>query len=119
MSNEGHGPRSDHGDALRDGLLASSSRRAPSALELALRHFRESAEACVANDDALPDVRAAIARVADLGRNAGIQPEELIVSVKQIYTSLPLEHTAIDEREALKQRFVTWLIEAYFSGRAD
>jgi hypothetical protein len=30
-----------------------------------------------------------------------------------------LEHTAIDEREALKQRFVTWLIEAYFSGRAD
>jgi len=118
MSNEGHGPRSD-GDALRDGLLASSSRRAPSALELALRHFRESAGACVANDDALPAVRAAIARVADLGRNAGIQPEELIVSVKQIYTSLPLEHTAIDEREALKQRFVTWLIEAYFSGRAD
>lgn len=119
MSNEGHGPRSDHGDAARDGLPASSSRRAPSALELALRQFRELAEAYAANDDALPDVRVAIARVADLGRNAGVQPEELIVSVKQIYNSLPLEHTAIDEREALKQRFVTWLIEAYFSARAD
>ena len=119
MSNEGPGPRSDHGDAMRDELLASSSRRAPSAVELALRHFRELAAASIANDEALPDVRAAIARVADLGRNAGVQPEELIISVKQIYTSLPLERTAIDEREALKQRFVTWLIEAYFSGRAD
>jgi hypothetical protein len=97
----------------------SSNLRAPASLDLALRSFREAATACVANDEALPDVHAAITRVADLGRNAGVQPEELIVSVKQIYTSLPLEHAPIEEREALKRRFVTWLIEAYFRGRAD
>ena len=119
MSNEGLGPRSDHGDDRRDGSVASSNRRAPTSLDLALRGFRDAVMACVANDEALPDVRAAVVRVANVGRTGRVQPEELIVSLKEIYNSLPLEHMVVDDREALKQRFVTWLIEAYFSGRAD
>ena len=119
MLHEGLGPRSDQSSDVRDGVIASSNRRAASPLELALRGFRDAAIACVASDEALPDVRAAIVRVADVGRGGGVQPEELIVSVKQIYSSLALEQLAVDDREALKQRLVTWLIEAYFSRRAD
>ena len=119
MSKEGLGPHSDYGDDIRDGLIASSNRRAPTSLDLALRGFRDAAMACVASDEGLPEVRAATARVADVGRSGGVQPEELIVSLKQIFSSLPLEHIVVDDREALKRQFVTWLIEAYFSSRAD
>jgi len=120
VSEEAHGPRSEHAADWRDpGPIAPGVRRAPSSLEATLGIFRDAAVACLASDDALPAARAAIARIADLGRSDGIQPEELIVSLKRIYNSLPFDQAAVDQREALKRQFVTCLIEAYFGGRAD
>ena len=122
MSEESQAPQSGHSQPAHKGITDARTTTS-SPLARGLRTFGDAASAYLASDasdDALPAVREAIRRFADVGRGEGAQPEELIIALKQSCSSLPA-FAMRDEstRNDLQAQFVTWLINAYFGGRAD
>lgn len=124
MVNDGREP--PNAAPLRNGLetrddAALPRRRTPlSSIEQALRRFHGEASAYFGAAGDLDRVHDAIRRLADAGRENGAQPEELVVMLKHrsaVLASSKPHDPGEDER--VKEQFVTWLIEAFFGGRAD
>jgi hypothetical protein len=93
---------------------------AAAALPRALARVRAAVLSCIAGDQPLPNLRDAVARFADAGRVRGELPETLIILLKEQCADLPLQHArAQDDVDRLRTCCVTWLIEAYYGGRAD
>ncbi len=104
----------------RDDATPTRRRGAPSPIEQALRRFHGEASAYFGAAGDLERVHDAVRSLAAVGRENGAQPEELVVMLKHrsavLSSSKRLEP---GEGERLKEQFVTWLIEAFFGGRAD
>jgi hypothetical protein len=108
----------------RDDDAGIVSGRSPANLPLAgaLRAFHDVTVAYLARDQAfgLDAMHDAVGTLADIGRQGGARPEDLIVLLKQSFSSVAALHDCSpDDVERLKERFVTWLIDAYFGPRAD
>jgi hypothetical protein len=99
---------------------AAARRGGSSPIEQGLRRFHVAASAYVGDGSNVEAVRSAIELLAETGRRARARPEELVVMLKHRCSVLftPDRHAPVDS-EQLKEQFVTWLIEAYFGGRAD
>lgn len=88
--------------------------------EHALRLFHSVASAYFADAGDLSAVRQAVQLFAEAGRAAGSSPEELVVMLKHRCSVLPTsKRRDAAEDDRLKDQFVTWLVDAYFGGRAD
>ena len=121
MPHEGGEPAGNDGRIESGELGGAAPRRGGSSpIEQGLRRFHAAASAYVSDGLSVEPVRSAIELLAEAGRRAGARPEELVVMLKHRCSVLftPDRHAPIDS-EQLKEQFVTWLIEAYFGGRAD
>ena len=120
MSYEGGEPVGNDGRIDAGDGSAAARRGAPSPIEQGLRRFHAAASAYVGDGADVAAVHSAIEALAEAGRREGARPEELVVMLKHRCSAL----LAADRRpqldgDQLKEQFVTWLIEAYFGGRAD
>ncbi|MFI5228270.1 MAG: hypothetical protein ACHQWU_04330 [Gemmatimonadales bacterium] len=103
------------------GDVAPGAARSPaSPIEQGLQRFHAAASAYVDDASSAEAVRAAIDQLADAGRREGARPEELVVMLKHRCSALLTPERRVQgDSDQLKEQFVTWLIEAYFGGRAD
>jgi hypothetical protein len=69
-------------------------------------------------DDSDPELALVLRQVVTEAKNRHIRAEQLIVSLKQVWDSLPQTRQGIDrEAQALaKQRLITLCIRAYYRG---
>ena len=120
MPHESGEPTGNDG-RIETGDVGGAARHAGvSPIEQGLRRFHVAASAYVGDGSNVEAVRTAIELLAEAGRRAGARPEELVVMLKHRCSVLfTADRHAPADSEQLKEQFVTWLIEAYFGGRAD